>query len=126
VKTYHEQLQYVSALPVEDIWDENCFTHEFLCVSDSMISLQVEGLIGNETTGSVSYVIETLDGSKVVESLIDVQKQKHPEYDGIWIDVSDAGLVQGERYRLILDVNDSQNLQLMIASNGVISGISVR
>lgn len=126
VKTYHEQLQYVSALPVEDIWDENCFKHEFLCVSDSMLSLQVEGVIGNETTGSVNYVIETLDGTKVVESLIDVQKQKHPEYDGIWIDVSDAGLVQGERYRLTLDVDDTQNLQLVMASNGVASGISVR
>lgn len=126
MKTYHEQLQFVSALPVEAVWDVKCFTHEFLCVSDSMISLQVEGIIGNETTGNVSYVIETLDGTKVVESIIDVQKQKHPEYDGIWIDVSDAGLVQGERYRLSLDVKDSQNLQLFIASNGVTSGISVR
>lgn len=126
IKTYHEQLQYVSALPVEDIWDENCFNHEFLCVSDDMLSLQVEGVVGSETTGSVSYVIETLDGTKVVENRIDVQKEKNPEYDGIWIDVSGAGLVQGERYRLTLDVSQTENLLLSIASNGVTSGISVR
>lgn len=122
LKSYRVQDQYMAQLAVEDIYMEESFTHDFICVGSDMVALQVEGVVSEDTTGTVSYKIEDVDGNLIVKDSMDIQKQKNPDYDGVWIDVNKAGLVQGERYKLTVDYSDTENMQVIVAG----SSISVR
>lgn len=124
--TYHVQKQYISQVAVEDIPMKECFVHEFICVGNSMESLQVECIIPEEAGGTVGYTIEQSDGTPIADGHVDIASQKRIEpvgdYDGVWIDVSDMHLVQGERYVLTMDFSQTEHVQMIMEG----SAISVR
>ena len=83
LKSYRVQHQYMAQLPVENIYPQEAFTHEFICTSSDMVALQVEGVIAEETTGIVGYTIVDVDGNLVLEGYEDIQAQRNPSYDGV-------------------------------------------
>lgn len=122
LKSYHVQHQYMAQLPVENIYPQEAFTHEFICTSNDMVALQAEGVITSETSGIVGYSLFNKEGKLIKEERMDIQLQQNPEYGGVWMDVRDVGLVQGERYVLTMDYSDTENMQVIVAG----SSISVR
>jgi len=122
LKSYRVQHQYMAQLPVEDIYPQEAFSHEFICTSSDMVALQVEGVISEHTRGTVGYKIVDMDGNLILEGNEDIQKQRNLEYDGVWIDVNKAGLEQGVRYHLAVDFSQTENMQVIVAG----SSISVR
>ncbi len=122
LKSYHVQHQYMAQIAVEDIYMPEAFTHEFICTSDDMVALQAEGVISDDTSGTVGYTIVDMDGNLVLEGREDIQKQRNPQYDGVWIDVNKVGLVQGERYHLAVDFSQTENMHVIVAG----ASISVR
>lgn len=115
IQSYHVNEQYVENVHVKGVYSQ-----EFLCVGKKMLGLQIDAVFDDSTEGEISYVIETASGLCIVKKDVSVLELKNPEYNGIWLDVSQCGLVQGERYQLTIDFSKTQNF-IVALGNGNIS-----
>lgn len=115
IETYH-----VVEQNLQNINSKDCFTTDFLCVSDEMVSLQIEADTGIGEEGLVLYDIRNNDGESIISDKLSVEVLERDNEKGIFIDVSDVDLKQGEIYTLIIDLSETDNFNITIG-NGKMS-----
>ena len=79
--------------------------YQFQCVGKDMKALLVQGNVWELSTGIIWYRIEDAQENVLIETVVDIPSTFHPGYEGIWIDVSELNLIQGENYKLTINVN---------------------
>lgn len=113
LRSYH-----VVEAVTETISTNETYTTEFLCVGKEMDSIQVEALIAEDTTGYISYQIFDADGVIVKEDMSDVYELCR-EGNGLYIDLKDETLIQGEYYTIKMDFSKVQNIQIVLGSGNL-------
>lgn len=111
LKSYHVTESYV-----EQIETKECYRTEFLCVGKVMDALHIEADTQNGESGYVSYEIMDDTGKIVVADHLDIQKLERDDAKGLFIDVSDLSLQQGEFYTLSMDFSETSALVLTLGS----------
>ena len=112
ILTYNVQEQHVG--PVEAIGP---MSHELLCVGEDTLALHIDGVIDESTVGTLVYKIVDSKGNIALSGAQDIQTVRHDVYGGVWLDVYQKGLVQGERYTLTLDFTNVENAQIYVGQN---------
>lgn len=110
LKSYHVVESVVETLPA----NEN-YTTEFLCVGKEMDSIQIEAVLTEDTTGVVFYQLMDINGNVVLEKEVDVSELCR-DGSGLYIDVKDMNLVQGQYYTIHTDFSKTENLQVVLGS----------
>ena len=114
IKTYNVQDQHVGPKDATGI-----FSYDFLCVGKETVALQIDGAIDEKTSGFVKYEIKDSNGTIVISGNEDIQNVRHDVYGGVWIDVFEKGLIQGERYTLTLDFTSVEDMQIYVGQNHI-------
>lgn len=109
-QTYHVHGQYASYHQPLEVTNEDSFVYEFTCVGEEMVALLVEAQIYDYSIGGILYRIEDMDENVLTEGWLDIQEARQSGYEGVWLDVSDLGLEQGQQYRLRVVVGWSANV----------------
>lgn len=112
LKEYQVHGQYEMVLEPGHINEPESYIYPFQCVGKDMRALLVQGGVWELSTGIIWYRIEDANEKVLVEKVQDVQDSYKDGYDGIWIDVSDVGLKQGEHYTFTLSAEGANHLMI--------------
>lgn len=111
LQTYHVNEAVMETVPTNEI-----IKGEFLCVGKVMDSIQVEVVVTSETKGDISYNIIDSNGNIVIENTCDILSLCNEELKGIYIDVKECSLVQGERYTIYVDFSKTINAAVTLGA----------
>ncbi len=111
IRSYHVNEAVIESVPATGIYEK-----EFLCVGSIMDSIQVEATTTEGTQGTIFYQILDQKGNVVLENIEDVWSMCD-ERGGLFIDVSERGLIQGERYVVRVDFQKAENLNVTLGSS---------
>ena len=110
LKEYQVHGQFEQVLEPGHINELESYIYPFQCVGKDMKALLVQGNVWEMSTGVVWYRIEDENKNTVVENVCWIPDSYREGYDGIWIDVSEAGLKQGEHYTLGIVVSGAHEI----------------
>lgn len=113
-KTY-----YVQERDMESVEAEGTYEKTFLCVGKKMQQLQIEVSATKNTKGNVFYKIVDSKNETVLENTCEIEKLLTTDLEGIYIDVSDIGLIQGERYVLTMNFQKVECLEVILGDGNL-------
>ncbi|MBQ3030058.1 MAG: DUF2142 domain-containing protein [Agathobacter sp.] len=110
LKEYQVHGQFEQVLEPGHINEPESYIHEFQCVGKDMKALLIQGNVWELSGGIIWYRIEDVNKNVIVETVQRISESYRAGYDGIWIDVSEIGLEQGEYYTFTLSVAGAHDI----------------
>ena len=113
-KTY-----YVTERDMESVETKEAYEKEFLCIGTKMEQIQVEVSATENARGNVFYKIVDTGKNILLEKTCAIDELLDNDSSGLYIDVSDLGLIQGERYVLTMDFSETERLEVMLGDGNL-------
>lgn len=110
LKEYQVHGQFEQVLTPGHINETESYIYQFQCVGKDMKALLVQGNVWELSGGIIWYRIEDVNKNVIVETVQRISESYRDGYDGIWIDVSEIGLEQGEYYTFTLSVAGAHDI----------------
>ena len=113
-KTY-----YVTERSMETVETKEEYEKEFLCVGKEMEKIQIEVSTTENSKGNILYKITDVDKNILIEKTCEIEELMGSDDSGLYIDVSELGLTQGQRYVVTINFEEAEDVEVILGDGNL-------